>query len=301
MRWSSTADNQGGGQPRRERFSSAWSVLGITAAFLLLLALLYPEERLLDLLGRSHDGDAATIRYLEALLRVRPGDGHLRVQLAEALLLSGAPDRALAVTDDGLSPDDQRRMLEVRYRALKVLLADTRTNGDARRRYLAAFGAAARRLADDHATGGQLREYAADAKTVGDQETWRLLAGRAGIPILEPVTSPAAGTADPYAVALARGDYRTAAALCFAAMERAAGLDRKREFLIKGVRTLQSGNMPVEAFEAGERHLDGLAHDRAALVFLTRAGLAAGKPEQAQRLIRRALNMPEKPAIPDLS
>ncbi|RII30474.1 MAG: hypothetical protein CXR30_05675 [Geobacter sp.] len=303
MRWSSSAHNNQKAAPRRERFSTVYAVLGIFSAFLLLLALLYPEERLLDILGRSHDGDAATIRYLEALLRVRPDDSQLRLRLAGAFLQAGLPRKALAAVGDSqanYSFVEQHKALELRYRALKGLLADPGLGEDARRRYLSAFSAAIRQLVNGGSKEWQLRNYAADARQAGDLQTWRLLLRRADA-MAPPAQQFAGMPSDPFAAALARGDYRAAAALCFLEMRQAIGNARKRELLFKGVRTLQSGNLPVEAFEAGERHLDGLADDRETLVFLTRAGLAAGKPERAQRLIRRALKMTQKTATKDLS
>lgn len=306
MRWTSSAvRNKKMSPPRRERFSPLNVVLGTFFAFILLLALLYPKERLLDTLNHSHAGDAATVRYLEALLRVRPNDSSLRIRLAGELMRVGPPHKALMLMTGfrkQLSPYEQRTVLELRYRALRtILFATDKVEGD-RQRYLADFADTARQLANGKSTVSELRRFATDAREAGDQETSRAFSRQADILAAATAPAPTRGMpGDPFAIALAKGDYRTAAGICFNNMKLADNNSLKRELFIKGVRTLQSGNLLVEAFEAGERHLNGLADDREALVFLTKVGLAAGKPERAQLLIKRALKMTEKPSSADMS
>jgi hypothetical protein len=106
-----------------------------------------------------------------------------------------------------------------------------------------------------------------------------------------PIPLKGAQKGDSYQSALARADYRGAAALSFDAMKHADDIDRRRDFFFKGIAALQSGNLPLEAFRAGEAHLDGLSGDRRALEFLARAALAAGRPERAQGFMKRALGM----------
>lgn len=297
MRWSSTADRGDKPSPRRERFSTTIVVLGTFSAFILLLALLFPKERLIDILGRSRVGDPATIRYLEAMLRVHPEDSALRIRLAGLFMHAGYPRKALEALNgshDGLSAADQRALLELRYRALKEILAAAGQKDGEWRRYQTAFAATARQLAKGSPKAMELRRFAADARDAGDLETWRVFTRQADALSPARLAQPqVAISGDPYTLALARGDYRGAAAICFDGMKQATGMTRRRELFIKGVRTLQSGNLPVEALDTGERNLDGLSGDREALVFLTRVGLAAGKPERAQQLIKRALKMGE--------
>lgn len=306
MRWTSSAVRiKKLSPPRRERFSPLNVVLGTFLAFMLLLGLLYPKERLLDTLNHSPAGDAATVRYLEALLRVRPNDATLRMRLAGELMRAGFPHKALILMTGfpkQLSPHEKRTILELRYRALRaILFAPDKGEGN-RQRYLADFADAARQLADGKPTVSELRRFATDVREAGDLETSRAFSRQAEILAASLAPAPSKGIpGDPFAVALARGDYRTAAGICFNNMKLANSNSLKREHFIKGVRTLQSGNLPVEAFEAGERHLNGLADDREALVFLTKVGLAAGKPERAQSLIKRALKMTEKPSFADMS
>ncbi|OHB30162.1 MAG: hypothetical protein A2X79_03035 [Desulfuromonadaceae bacterium GWB2_53_15] len=305
MRWTSSATSSENVSPRRERFSPLNVVLGTFSAFILLLALLYPEERLLEILDTSRDGNAATVRYLEALLRVHPNDVSLRIRLAGEVRRVGFSRKALDLLASfpiRLSPAEQHTVLVLRYRILKELLLATKTGDVKLQNYQAEFADTARKLAQGKPTVWDLRRFAADAKETGDLETHHAFSRQADVLAASMAPVPIAGVpGDPFALALAGGDYRTAAGICFNNMKQANGNNLKRELFIKGVRTLQSGNLPVEAFEAGERHLNGLADDRETLVFLTKVGLAAGKPERAQRLIKRALKMSEKSAHLDIS
>lgn len=305
MRWMSSATSSDTVSPPRERFSPLNVVLGTFSAFILLLILLYPEERLLDILNRSHAGDAATVRYLEALLRVRPNDKSLRIRLAGEHMRVGYPHKALDVLTSfpvKLTHAEQRKVLELRYRVLKELLIAAKPGDDRLQQYRQAFADTARQLAKGKPTVWVLRNFAADARETGDLELFRTFSRQADILAASMAPVPIEGVpGDPFALALAQGDYRTAASICFDKMKQATGNTLKRDFFIKGVKTLQSGNLPVEALDAGERHLNGLADDRETLIFLTKVGLAAGKPDRAQRFIKRALKMREKPAFLDMS
>lgn len=304
MRWTLIAPDSQRSDSPRERFSTFYSVAGTLIAFILLLILLFPKERLLDILNKSNAGDPASVRYLESLLRVQPGDDSLRIRLANELLRVGNPRKALVIMTGfsaKLLPADNRNVLEMRYRALKELLLADGATGE-RQNLQSALAETARELAHDNPPQWKLRHFAEDARKTGDLASWRYFNRRADL--LEIAARPAgadATPADPFALALGAGNYQLAASICFSAMPAAASHTERRQLFFKGVRTLQSGNLALEALEAGERHLGSLGNDRETLIFLTRVGLAAGKPERAQRFIRRALQMKEKPAAAEVS
>lgn len=279
MRWQSTADKPDA--PRRERFATPLNVLGIFLSFMLLLVLLYPEQGLLGVL--SGGDDAATIRYREALLRIRPDDTELRFRVAGSLVRSGRYPRALEVlagVPAALSTDQRRLLVDMRYVALKNLFIHAR-HGDAEwLRLRPLFLAAANELAGPNPPLWRLQEFAADARKAGDRDAWQAFDRQAKASLNADSAQPAG-----------KPDYRARAVHYFELMKQAASIAERRALFFSAVRTLQAGNLPLEAFEAGEKHLDGLADDRAALIFLTRAGLAAGQPARAQGLIKRALGM----------
>lgn len=274
----------------RERFSRPLAVVGFFCAIVAVLMLLFPKQGLLGVLGGSDD--AATIRYREALLRVYPDDTESRLKVAASLLRAGSSRRALAVLDQAparLTPEQQRAVAELRYRAMQDLFRQARPGSAPWQSLKPKVIAAARELAGADPPAWRLNQLAEDARTAGDLESWkeydRHFKQQEELAKTEPVPT------DPMAQALARGDYRAAARICFDGMARAGSIEERRQLFMKGVRTLQAGNLPLEALEAGERHLDGLSGDRATLVFLTRVSLAANQPARAQVFIRKALGM----------
>jgi hypothetical protein len=266
------------------------NVLGIFCSFMLVLVLLYPEQGLLGVL--SGGDDVVTIRYREALLRVRPDDTPLRLNLAGSLVRTDSYARALEVLSavpTGLTAEQRRLVAELRYAATRSLFASAPGGGAEWVRLRPLFLAAARELAGPKPPVWRLREFAADARKAGDLDAWHDFSRLA-----ETAVAPAAESAE-------TPDYRGRAARFFALMAQADTLGKRRELFFSAVRTLQAGNLPVEAFDAGERHLDSLATDRKTLIFLTRVGLAAGQPERAQRLIKRALGMDDSRQEPGAS
>lgn len=279
MRWQSTADKTE--SPRQERFASPLNVVGIFCAFMFVLALLYPEQGILGVLNGGDD--AATIRYREALLRIRPGDTDLRFKVAGSLVRSGSSRRALEVLSAvpaSLTADQRHLLVELRYKAIKKVFIQAR-RGDAEwLRLRPLFLAAANELAGSNPTASLLQEIADDTRKAGDLDAWQNFNRQAK----EPRNNYPAPNAE-------KLDYRASANHYFELMEKADSITKRRELFFNAVRTLQAGNLPLEAFNAGERHINGLSSDRATLVFLTRVGLAAGQQARAQRLIKRALGM----------
>lgn len=279
MRWQSTADSTE--PPRRERFATPLNVLSIFCSFMLVLVLLYPEQGLLGVL--SGGDDAATIRYREALLRIRPADTDLRLKVAGSLVRSGSYRRAIEVLSDvpsNLTGDQRRLLVDLRYAAVKNLFIRAR-QGDAEwLRLQPLFLAAANELAGSDPPAWLLKEFAADAQKAGDLDAWKAFSRKAK----ESLNNYPALYTD-------KQDYRATASEYFELMKKADDVNRRRELFFSAVRTLQAGNLPLEAFDAGEKHLGTLSSDRATLIFLTRVGLAAGQPARAQRLIKKALGM----------
>jgi hypothetical protein len=133
--------------------------------------------------------------------------------------------------------------------------------------------------------------YRADADRIGDSITVQRLE-----PLLKPAVVPSTVskplTPDSSAsAAIARRDYRGAAAINFADMLKSRDLSQRRRFFQSGVRALQSGNLIAEALAAGENHINGLADDKDTLLFMARLALAANRPDRSQFYIRRALGM----------
>lgn len=286
MRSQSTADNSE--MPGRERFAPPLNVIGIFCAFMLVLVLLYPEQGLLGVL--SGGDDATTIRYREALLRIRPGDTELRFKVAGSLVRSGSSRRALEVlagVPAEITEAQRRLLVELKYMALKNLFAQSRPDDAEWRRLKPLVASAAIELGGANPPAWRLRDFAADARKAEDMEASQEYSRKAAAK----ETRENAPPDDEAAKAQMAGDYRKAASICFEWMKQADSLEKRRKLFFRAVRTLQAGNLPREAFDSGERNIDGLYSDRTTLIFLTRVGLAAGQTARAQRLVRRALGM----------
>ena len=288
MRWQSTAHKQP--TSRRGRFSRPVAVIGVFISFLFVLVLLYPEQGLLGVLSSGGEDAPAAIRYREALLRIHPDDSELHLKVAWSLLRNQKPERVLELIDAARPPLTREQLQKVDergYRAFLLRLGGARRGAreglDLSRR----LAAAAIKWGGGNPAAWRLRQFAEDSRQAGDLDSWRQYSARAEA--RERVEK--VGYADDAGQALMAGDYRRAAELCFAMMKKASAISERRIYFFRGVRALQAGNLPREAFSAGERHLDGLAHDRETLIFMTRAALAAGQPQRAQVYVRRALGM----------
>lgn len=280
-------------EPSRERFSPPAAVAGIVVSFLLLLVILFPGRPLTEQFARQGGFSPALISYLEAALAKHPDDLLVRTRLAEALVDAGEPRRAIMLLTDAPPALDELglRRLKARYRALLLELSPERQIPAAyRSAFLQELEKTLDSLVPKGATAGELMQYAADCRRVGAVAVAEGLEKRIGSEG-RGAESGAPVMADSAEAALGRGDYRESARLCFEAMGRAGNIRERRALFLKGVKTLQSGNLLAEALAAADRNIDGLAMDRETLLFLTRLSLAAGDPERAQRYIRKALGM----------
>lgn len=274
MFWNSSAPEDDG---RRERFSGPFAVFGIIAAFTGLLALFYPEQMLLSLLHSNREQNPTTRTYLGSLLKVRPYDHQSRLALARIQLETGDYAKAIRTLDEsvGNPPAAEKSMyMAIRYQALAGLIRKEPSKENVRR-----FELAADQMLKEASSTRQVRMVVADA------ENAKLSAladrGRALILKMAPGTPESGGAYD----------YQKRAEAFFEAMSSATDIGRRREFFIKGVRTLQSGNMLKEAIDAADRHLGGLNGDRETMMVLARVALAAGRPDKAQKYVRLALGM----------
>lgn len=268
-------------KPVRERFSGPVVVAGIIASFLALLVLLYPEQALYRLLNKEGSRTPAGRVYLEALLRTRPADHQVRLTLAQTWLSSGCYRKALKVLDGFGSPlpsEIQQEADRLRYAILREWLLDEENSPAVRE----LFQSAARKQLQNERSDEGLARIEYDATSLGFTglaETARRY------------RTACHGGDNGTAAAMTAEQYRAAARAAFESMATASTLVERRERFLEGVRSLQAGNLILEALQEGERHLTPLAADQKTLMFMTRIALAAGKPDKAQVFIRSALGM----------
>jgi TolA-binding protein len=248
-----------GARPQ-ERFASPLAISGLIGAGILLLMMLYPEKSLLALLSAPEVTTPAQQRYLEILVKVRSGDADLKFSLVRSYLAASLPEKARTILEQiqgELSPQ-QVKTAETLMHEVRRLQGNVQVKREQ--------------------PGGR---SPADAK---ESLSSPAPIKSAAATVVPNTTATTAGGA------IARGDYRRAAALLFQEMSTAPE-NKKRTLYLAAVRTLQSGNLLNEALTAAESHLGTLENDREVLIYLTRLALAANRPERAQYYIHRALDI----------
>ena len=290
MAWNLSVDKQ---NKQRERFAGPLAIGGLVGAGLLLLVVLYPEKSLLRLLANPEVSSPAQQRYLEALVRLRNGDTELVIPLVRSYLAAGCTEKAAATLSyqrGHLSAEQTKTLMtltyELRRQQLEWMLAGEPGWELARKHYAEQV----EQLQKSGATSRELASYLMDARRLGDQVTARRLEEQLGSAVGKEGDPASADVAA--GIALAKGDYRGAAAFYFKGMKTAARADQRRNLFLAGVRALQSGNLVQEALAAAEQNLPvELAHDRIIQKYLIRLSLAANRPDRAQVYVRRALGL----------
>jgi len=283
-------------KPQRERFAGPLAIGGLAGLGLLLLVMLYPEKSLLRLLSEPDITSPAQQRYLEALVQLRNGDTGLVIPLVRSYLAAGCTEKAARALGyhvrTSLAPDQEQTIRTLRYelrrQELELLVTGEPGWEAARQRYADQI----EELRQSGASPRELAQYLGDARRVGDDQTARHLEELLGQSARQQDGDALVVAAE---LALGKGDYRAAAAFFFQGMAAAKNRDEQRRLFLKGITTLQSGNLLQEAVAAAQKYQQPLSSDRQTLLALTRLALAANRPDLAQQYVRRALGMPSSP------
>jgi predicted Zn-dependent protease len=277
-------------EPPRARVLPFWAVLGIALMVSAVLALLFPRQTLIEQLRGTASDDPLTENYLSSLLRTEPHNYELRVLLAEKRFALGDMRGARAVLEPALGAEDD----EVRKRALLLdyrLLSASGTPTDAELedpRKLASLRARLASLAVETWGVDDILFLSGQARRLGMPAVAGRLAGRL---LSGDVHASTAQLRKAAQSALGSGDYVLAANFYFAAQKGARDKDEERELFLRGVSTLQSGNLLREALTAADEHIGDLADDEQTLTQLTRLALAANEPARAQVYVKKLMHM----------
>jgi len=282
----------------RERFASPVVISGLAGIGLLMLLVLYPEKSLLRLLSAPEVNTPAQQRYLEALIHLRGVDPELLIILVRSYLAAGSTDRAarvLALPYDAKNADQAgvfaSLVYELRRQQLARLSPEDPSWHQARQRYADQIET----WIKAGATSRDLSSCLYDAKHLGDKQTVGRLENLLGLDIKQIPKNLT--TTEKAKLALGQGNYLGAATFYFRAMKTAKDLDTRRTLFIKGLKTLQAGNLLDQAMISARRHRGDLVNDRATLLFLIRLSLAAGRPDLAQIYSRMALSLPSSRSV----
>jgi hypothetical protein len=103
-------------------------------------------------------------------------------------------------------------------------------------------------------------------------------------------TIPAETFAKAGKYALYISDYRASAQLYFAAQDRAQSTEKKREYFIDALKSLQAGGLDEEAWDAASKHIGPLINDYKTLEYIVHLSIKADKPEKALNYVNQLLH-----------
>ncbi|MBS0336153.1 MAG: tetratricopeptide repeat protein [Proteobacteria bacterium] len=256
----------------RLRLISPAALAGLALLIAAALLVLYPQRELLERLAKARQDDPLTVQYLVNLNRVEPGDAETALLLAGARLAQGELTevvRLAAPLESAADAATRRRAILLHAAALPV--------GKPRAALIAP------RINEDW-TRDELLQIAGMANAANDAALRSAAYARLAIAERDPEWF--ARTARE---TLGAGDYRLSAQLWFGARTRAPDRDSARAYYLEGLRTLQSGNLLAEALAAAEAELGDLAGDEEAILAVVKLALAAGRPDVAERWMKRLL------------
>ncbi len=283
----------------RARLVSPWALAGLTAGVLLTLYLLYPRQPLLEGLFASSGGDALNADYIAAMLRNEPGNLELRLLLAEKRHALGQPALAREVLEPVRLSQDALLRRRMNLLELAILESEAKTaTGAALEAARASQREQLTRFAEEEWAPAQLTEFARRARAL-DMPALTIRFDQAlerSILAASPRWLAESGDA-----ALGSGDYRRAARLYFLARERAGSTDEQREYFLKALSILRSGNLLKEALTQADARIGNLQNDEQTLAWLARLALAAGDPQRAQVYVKRMLRLSQAAPAPGRS
>jgi hypothetical protein len=266
-------------------------MLGLVASVAGVLYLLFPRQSLLDMVRIEQGNDSLTAGYIAALLRTEPGNHELRLLLAEKRFAMGQMALAREAMEPAMLAGDpllRRRVLLLEYRILEAEAAALPAGSSAWQAAQARLRERLARYADEPWTPQQLITFAQRARAL--QQPALASAFNARLAASQLTVLPE-WLAEAALAALGGGDYVEAARLYFAARQRETAPDARRDYFLKGVATLRSGNLLREALAAADAEIGDLRDDPQTLTYLARLALAAGDAARAQAYVKRLLRM----------
>jgi polysaccharide biosynthesis protein PelB len=281
-------------QPTERPFLAPfWLIMLLGGIVTIGLILIYPQRDLIRRISEAPESQLSSA-YLSNLLRGDPNNPQLRLLLARQQLHQGEMAQARATLQPALNSTDTALRHDVLWLMWQVTEAEYN-------RLPAQPEAAHQLLKEELRT--RLRELsrqswpekvslqlANKAFELGERELglqlYKQLAGQ---------TSDRAQAARLYEKAaregLAFSNYRATAELYILARQATTDPRLARQYFHAALRALQSGNPLAAALELGEKELGDLADDEETLLLLTQIARAGGRPDIADRYVRRLLKI----------
>lgn len=242
-----------------ERFAPYWLLVGIAGAALFALWLLYPRTYIEHALQAQGKPNAATLAYLQLLVRGNPEDTQARLLLANQALAA----QQVALARYALSPWHDQSLLAMPMDIARL------------------------RLRLMHHEWAALPEDSSHRGTLHDDYV-------RAIEQLAPRMTPAQ-LLDEARFTLALGAFRTVADMDLQVLERSRDASRRQQAFTQGVAALLAAGHAQDALEFAQAALPHIGHDDALWRQMIHLSLAAGRPDLATGYARRMVGMPGTP------
>lgn len=304
------------GDAGRSRILSWGALGGVVALAVGALVLVFPKSDLLTLLrsdldtkGRDRGNRDLSIAYLRNIIRTEPDDMGLRLLLAEKLLSGGdlpgarqVLDEAQALARTSVQAQAGWDTWDLNWWQAKLRLAQTRGRAGEVAEAAAELVKRLQQRAAGVTTPAQVFSMIQSAQALqaalgegtGSARSAALEQARAIVRTLlqRLLVLPGAGMADlsrGAGMALADGQFQTAADLYFAARRKTAQRDARDTMLRQGVRALLAGGQPLAAWQAAVRETQPLPPGDELHWWLAELALAAAQPREAAAHLRNVV------------
>lgn len=263
------------GEWRERLFNPGW-IFAFAGAVASVLALSYPHRKLVDQLQRANLDQSLATRYLINVLKTDPGNEELRLILA-------AKQIQLHQFAEAEQTLDKLNRKEADLLRFQIAQARFQERGGSNPQERTQLEQQLLQLAERPWAPKELSQLAELAFNSRNPQLAERLLQRLRVTAN---TLPARWFSDEGVKALAQGNYALGAEMAFTAMSRATLPDHRREYLLQGLRILQSGNQPKAALAAAQRYGTEFEHDRAFLMFAARLAQSANDLPAAARYAR---------------
>lgn len=275
----------------RQRFFTLPAILALGALLGVLLGFAYPRGALEARLLAAGRVDGLTVAYLEAWLRIDPGNSDVQAALTRAYLsgerLADA-ERMLERLKTSRDPAARRRALAIRLALAQRRLYTLAPHDPARAAPLRELDALLHEADQVEWDVDALKSLAGQARGLGDDALAARFYARL---VTEDPAHASTWLAELAVTRLGGGEYRAAADAWFALEARAPTRAARREAFIAGLKALQAGNELPGAIAAAQAHAGELADDPDTLRFLSNLAMAAGRPDLAAQYVKRLMQV----------
>jgi hypothetical protein len=277
----------------RPYLAPTWLLLLLGGLVVFALVMIYPQQNLIQRLAQAPESELSSA-YMTNLLRTVPDDPILRLRLATQAMEQGNLATLRETLRPALETDNpavRREALWLLWRAGAMEFKQLKMQDSAKLKAVREqlLGQLTELAKEEWSTEQQIA-IAEQAFEFGDTTLglalYRTVAERSPNP-----EEAASWYAKGARTALAQQLYRDSAKLYLEARQKTADPEQAKAYYLSALRTLQSGNLLAEALTMAEREIGPLANDRDTLLFLTGLARAAGRPDVADRYVRKLLRL----------